>query len=243
MDFANSQDFLEHLNFKLGEPTARGLNTLVPVTPEPISTNKLALGLSMAQDEEQAFLKARQLNPNHQRTLHGWEYPDGMRPQPRNAAEYQRAYELAASLSKGDLAKLIGGYGGERGDKPTGAAGLELATDALYNASYGIDTLTGAPLNYKQNAGHLYDFAKHGQGPTRPEQARVNKVTQEFDGMQKLNLLDETLEDVAAARLYSQNPEAMEALLAELPSSSRESKGWNPELNTMKANARRWHMM
>ncbi len=242
MDFANSQDFLEHLNFRLGEPTARGLNTLVPVTPEAINTTKLALGLSMAQEEEQAFLKAKQLDPNHQRTLHGWEYSEGMPPQPRNPAEYQRAYELAASLSKSDLAKLIGGYGGERGDKPTGAAGLELATDALYNASYGIDTLTGAPLNYKQNAGHLYDFAKHGQGPTRPEQARVNKVTQEFDGMQKLDILDNTLEDVAAARLYADHPEEMEALLAELPSSNRESKGWKPELDTMRNNAKRWHM-
>jgi hypothetical protein len=242
VDFAYSQDFLEHLNFKLGQPTARGLNTLVPVTPEPINTTKLALGLSMAQEEEQAFLKARQLNPSHQRTLHGWEYPEGMRPQPKNPAEYQRAYELAASLSKSDVAKLIGGYGGERGDKPTGAQGLELATDALYNASYGIDTLTGAPLNYKQNAGHLYDFAKHGQGPTRPEQARVNKVTQEFDGMQKLNLLDETIEDVNAAQLYANHPEEMEALLNELPSSSRESKGWKPELDKMRANASRWHM-
>ncbi len=243
MDFANSQDFLEHLNFKLGEPTATGLNTLVSVIPEPISTKKLALGFSMAQDEEQAYLRAKQLNPNHQRILHGWVYPEGMRPQPKNAAEYQRAYELAASLHKDHLAKLIGGYGGKRGKKPTGSVGLELAADALYNASYGIDTLTGAPLNYKQNAGHLYDFAKHGQGPTRPEQERVNTVTQAYDGMKKLTLLDETLEDVAAARLYAQNPEAMEALLAELPSSNREYEGWNPELDAMKANARRWHMM
>ena len=63
MDFANSQDFLEHLNFKLGEPTARGLNTLVPVTPEAINTTKLALGLSMAQDEEQAFFKSKAIKP------------------------------------------------------------------------------------------------------------------------------------------------------------------------------------
>ena len=241
--FANSEDFLEHLNFKLGERTATGLNTLVAVTPDPINTNKLLLGLQMAADEEIHYQRQRQLNPNYERQLHGWVYPDGGKPLPRNAAEYQRAYDLANSLSSNDVAKLIGGYGGVRGNKPTGRAAVELAADALYNASYGIDTLTGAPLNYKQNAGHLLDFAKHGQGPTRPEQARVNKAFQEYEGLDKLNIADDVAEKVRAASLYAKNPEAVTALLQSLPSSSRESKGWQPEIDAMARDARRYRML
>lgn len=241
--FANSEDFLEHLNFKLGEPTARGLNTLEAVEPEPINTKKLLLGLQMAADEETHYQRQKQVNPDYQRQLHGWVYPEGGSPLPRNAAEYQRAYEICASLAATDVAKLIGGYGGERGNKPTGTAAVELAADALYNASYGIDTLTGAPLNYKHNAGHLLDFAKHGQGPTRPEQARVNKAFQEYEGLDKLNIADDVIEKVRAACLYAENPEQVTQLLQSLPSSSRESKGWQPELDAMKRNARRYQMM
>ena len=240
--FANSADFLEHLNFALGKPTPRGLNTLVPISPSSISANKIALGLQMAQDEEEYYLRQKQLNPDYKRQLHGWIYEEGQPPQPRNPREYQRAYDLANSLSSTDVAKLIGGFGGERGEKPTGQAGVELAADALYNASYGIDTLTGAPLNYKQNAGHILDFKTHGQGPTRPEQARVNKLFQATSGLDKLNLAEASLDDLGTAELYARHPEEMEQLLSELPSSNRERSGWQPELKAMRSNAKRWHL-
>ena len=161
-------------------------------------------------------------------------------PIPTNPVEYERAYELAKSLRSEDLAKLIGGYGGKRGNKPTGEKGIELAADALYNASYGIDTLTGAPLNYKQNAGHLLDFAKHGQGPTRPGQDRVNKVFQEYDGIDKIMMIEDTLDAIGTAELYAKNPAAM--LLLELPSSRRETKGWEPELKKCVIKCKRWHL-
>ena len=241
--FANSSDFLEHLNFALGEPTARGLNTLVAIEPDPINTKKLAAGFQMAIDEEEHFLRQKQQDPAYTRQLHGWRYDVGPTPMPVNPREYERAYDLAKSLSSKDVAKLIGGYGGERGNKPTGEAAIEEAADTLYNASYGIDTLTGAPLNYKQNAGHLLDFKNHGQGQTRPEQDRVNKTFQEADGMRKLLLAEQAIEDIRAAELYAQNPAAMEQLLSELPSSNRETKGWQPELNAMRNNAKRYHLM
>ena len=57
--FANSSDFLEHLNFALGEPTAKGLNTLVAIEPDPINTRKLAAGFQMAMDEEEYFLRQK----------------------------------------------------------------------------------------------------------------------------------------------------------------------------------------
>ena len=239
-EFAN--EFLEHLNFALGEPTATGLNTLVAINPEPINTKKLAMGIQMAMDEEEHYLRQKQKDPNYRRQLHGWRNDLGNTPIPTNPVEYERAYELAKSLSSEDLAKLIGGYGGKRGNKPTGEKGIELAADALYNASYGIDTLTGAPLNYKQNAGHLLDFAKHGQGPTRPEQDRVNKVFQEYDGIDKIIMGEDTLDAIGTAELYAKNPAAMIKLLSELPSSRRETKGWEPELKAMRKNANRWHM-
>ena len=241
--FAYANDFLEHLNFALGGPTARGLNTLVAVDPGQINTNKLLKGFEMASEEEMQYQRARQQDPSHQRQLIGWTYLDGAPPMPRNPREYERAYALASSLSSKDLNKLLGGYGGERGNAPSGQAAIEEAADTLYNASYGIDTLTGAPLNYKHNAGHLAAFKNHGQGQTRPEQARVNKTTQESEGMEKLLLIDDTVEAIKAAELYARHPREMEALLAELPSSKREAKGWNPELNAMRGNAKRWQMM
>lgn len=241
--FAYANDFLEHLNFALGEPTARGLNTLVAVDPGQINTHKLLKGFEMASEEEMQYQRARQADPSYQRQLTGWIYADGLPPIPRNPAEYERALKICASLSSKDLGKLLGGYGGERGAKPTGQAAIEEAADTLYNASYGIDTLTNAPLDYKHNAGHLAAFATHGQGQTRPEQARVNKTTQESEGMEKLLLIDDTIEDIKAARLYANHPQEMETLLAELPSSNRETKGWNPELTAMRGNAKRWHMM
>ena len=241
--FANSSDFLEHLNFALGEPTARGLNTLVAIEPDPINTRKLAMGLRMAADEEEHFLRQKQKDPAYTRQLHGWRYDVGDTPMPANPSEYQRAFDLANSLSSKDVAKLLGGYGGERGNKPTGTAAIEEAADVLYNASYGIDTLTGAPLNYKHNAGHLMAFKEHGHGQTRPEQDRVNKALQAAEGLQKLTLIDDLEEQVAAAELYAKNPAAVTELLESLPSSNRETKGWNPELNAMRTNAKRWHMM
>jgi hypothetical protein len=240
--FANSADFLEHLNFALGEPTAKGLNTLVAIEPSPINAKKIALGLQMANDEEEHYMRKVQADPSYKRQLHGWVYEDGQPPHPKSSTEYQRAYDLANSLSAKDVAKLIGGYGGERGEKPTGAAGVELAADALYNASYGIDTLTGAPLNYKSNAGHIFDFKTHGQGPTRAEQARVNKLFQASSGLEKLNLGEKSLDDLATAELYARHPEAMEKLLTELPSSNRETSGWEPELKAMRSNAKRWNL-
>ena len=236
-------EFLEHLNYKLGPKTKTGLNTLVRIEPDEINAHKLKLGLAMAADEELHFMRQRQKNPNYQRQLHGWVYEEGLPPLPANATEYQRAYDLANSLSSTEVAKLIGGYGGIRGNKPTGAEGVELAANALYNASYGIDVLTGAPLNYKQNAGHLYDFHTHGQGPTRPEQDRVNKVFQETDGLEKLLLEEKTQDEIDTALLYSQHPKEMDALLKELPSSKRETSGWNPERSKMIENAKRWHFL
>jgi hypothetical protein len=241
--FANSSDFLEHLNFALGEPSATGLNTLVKVKPDPINTRKLAMGLRMAAEEEEHFLRKKQQDPSYSRQLHGWRYDVGDTPMPVNPSEYQRAYDLASSLSQTDAGKLLGGYGGKRGNKPSGAAAIEEAADVLYNASYGIDTLTGAPLNYKHNAGHLMAFKEHGHGQTRPEQGRVNKALQAAEGLQKLILIDDLEEQVAAAELYAKNPAVMEQLLSELPSSNRETKGWNPELNAMRSNAKRWHML
>ena len=69
MKFANSQDFLEHLNFALGEPTARGLNTLVAVEPDAINTKKLAAGFQMAMDEEEHFLRQKQKDPAYSQTV------------------------------------------------------------------------------------------------------------------------------------------------------------------------------
>ena len=241
--FAYSGDFLEHLNYALGEPTARGLNTLVAIDPDPIDPVKLKAGFEGAMAEEEHFLKQKQQNPNHKRELHGWRYDLGNTPMPVNPSEWNRAYAIAESLDKKSLGKLIGGYGGKRGNAPTGELAVEMAADTLYNASYGIDVLTGAPLNYKHNAGHLLDFKNHGQGQTRPEQARVNKTLQEYDGMEKLLLAEKTLDDIATAKLYAKHPEAMTELLQSLPSSSRETQGWNPELNAMKANAERWNMI
>ena len=241
--YAASDAFLEHLNFKLGNPTATGLNTLVATDPGQVNARKLDIGLKMASDEELHYQRAKQKDANYQRQLHAWVYTDDAPAIPREMATYQQAYDLAASLDAKNVAKLIGGYGGIRGNKPTGKTGVELAADALYNASFGIDTLTGAPLDYKHNAGHLLDFNNHGQGPTRAEQSRVNKVTQDFDGMHKLMLIDDTRDDLKNAQMYAAAPEAMEELLLnELGSSRRESDGWSPELNKMKADALRWHL-
>ncbi len=241
--FAYANDFLEHLNLALGEPTATGLNTLVAIKPEEISPRKLDLGLKMAVDEELDYQREKQANPNFKRELQHWRTVDGVTV-PTESAQWNQAYELAASLVTGNkgLSRLIGGYGNERGNAPTGDRGLEIAANALYDASFGIDGLTGAPLNYKHNAGHLLDFNTHGDGATRPEQARVNKVAQAFDGIEKMDLLEDAREDLAAAVLYSKNPQVITQLLSELPSSKRETKGWNPELNAMKKNAKRWHI-
>ena len=241
--FANSEDFLEVLNLALGEPTPRGLNTLVSIAPEPISAKKLQQGLRAASDEEIAFQRAKQQDPNAKRQLHGWIYSDDAPPVPRNPAEWQRAYDLAASLKTGPggLSKLLGGYGGERGAAPTGKDAVEMAADYLYNASYGFDTLTGAPLNYKADAGHLNAFALHGNGQVRPEQQRVNRATQDSEGMEKLLRLDESIDAVGTADLYRRYPAEMEQLLSELPSSNRETKGWQPELNKMRADQQKYH--
>jgi hypothetical protein len=239
--FANSEDFLEHLNFVLSEkPNTRGQYELIPADPGKVNPNKLRMGLQMAMDEEEEFLRAKQADPAAVRQLHGWVDVDGVSV-PRNTAEYARALELADSLSGTSRGKLIGGFGGERGKTPTGETARDLAASALYNASYGIDTLTGSPLDYKQNAGHLFAFAGHGQGPTRAEQARVNKVTRAAEGMEKLNLLQDTLEDLSTAELYARHPEEMEQLLSELPSKGART-GWNPELKAMRSNAKRWHL-
>lgn len=202
------------------------------------------MGLQMAADEEMYYQRQRQKDPNYQRQLIGWIYEDGMAPIPRNPKEYERAYNIANSLKKEDLNKIArGGYGGERGNAPSGEKAVELAADTIYNASYGIDVLTGAPLNYKNNAGHVQAFANYGQGVTRPEQSRVNKALQEFEGMKKLLLAEKTIDDVNTAKLFAQYPEEMTALLNELPSSNRETSGWNPELKEMQKNAKRWQML
>ena len=57
-----------------------------------------------------------------------------------------------------------------------------------------------------------------------------------------MDLLEDARENLAAAVLYAKNPQAVTQLLTELPSSKRETKGWNPELNAMKKNAKRWHI-
>ena len=133
---------------------------------------------------------------------------------------------------------------GERGNKPTGITAVEEAANTLYNASYGIDTLTGAPLNYKQNAGHLLDFKNHGQGQTRPEQDRVNKAFQEADGMRKLLLAEQKLEEIKAAELYSKNIQLRwnSCCLSYLAVIVK-VKGWQPELNAMRKSAKRYHLM
>ena len=230
------------LNFALGPQTARGKNTLVAIDPTPLSAKHLQQGLQAAADEELHYQRAKQADPSYERQLHGWNYVDGL-ALPANSAEYGRARELAESLDANSLAKLVGGYGGERGNKPTGAKALELATDALYNASYGIDTLTGARLNYKQNAGHVHAFKNHGEGVTRPEQARVNKATQAAEGLEKLMVIDEAQDSLRAAELYAKDPVAFEQMLSELPHTKREHRGWNPELNKVKADAVRFHLV
>ena len=242
-NLSNTGDFLKPLNFKLGPQTSTGLNTLVAVDPGRIDVNKLRMGLQNAMDEELYYQRQIQKDPNYQRTLHGWIYEEGLPPIPRNLDEYARAEDVVRSLSIKDVKKLVGGYGGIRGEIPSGDAARLLATDTLYNASYGIDTLTGAPLDYVQNAGHLLDFHAHGQGPTRPEQERVNTITQNYDGMHKLLLLEKAMDDLATAELYAKNPAAMKTLLNELPSSKMERSGWNPELKEMDSNAKRWHLL
>ena len=213
------------------------------IDPEPINAKKLQMGLQAAADEEIAYQKAKQQDPNTKRQLHGWIYTDDAPPVPRNPAEWQRAYDLAASLKTGPggLNKLLGGYGGERGAAPTGKEAVEMAADYLYNASYGFDTLTGAPLNYKSDAGHLNAFKLHGNGQVRPEQQRVNRATQASEGMEKLLMLDENIDAIGVADLYRRFPKEMEELLSELPSSKRETKGWQPELNKMRADQKRYH--
>ena len=219
------------LNFKLGPTNKDGKHTLIAIAPTKLSPVHLNQGLQAAIDEELFYQKAVQANPDYQRQLHGWNYVEGMPPMPANQSEYDRANVLAKSLSDTALNSLVGGFGKERGKQPVGAQRLELATDALYNASYGIDTLTAARLNYKQNAGHLNAFANHGQGATRPEQSRVNKAARETEGLEKLNALENAQEALATAVLYNKHPEAMDELFSELPHSRRESAGWEPERN------------
>jgi hypothetical protein len=241
--FAYANDFLEHLNLALGKPTATGLNTLVSIEPDEINPRKLDLGFKMAVEEELDYQRKKQADPNYKRELKNWKTVDGVTV-PTELAQWNQAYELAASLvqSKKGLDRLVGGYGNDRGNAPRGDRALEIAANTLYNASFGIDSLTGAPLNYKYHAGHVLDFNNHGHGETRPEQARVNTVAQDFGGITKMDLLEDAQENLAAAVLYAKNPEAVTTLLNELPSSKRETKGWTPELNAMKANAKRWHI-
>ena len=235
--FANSEDFLEVLNLALGPQTPRGLNTLVDIEPLPVNVNSIISALEEGGRQEEYTLKQRQLNPNYQRQLHGWNYDDTGRAYPKNDAEYARAYELAASLDSKSLGKLLGGYGGERGNAPTGPAGVEAAADYLYNASYGFDTLTGGPLNNLVNAGHIEAFNKHGSGAVRPEQEKVNKRLGDKEGLDKLLYEDDAIDKLRTAQLYAKYPEEMTALLGELPHSKRQHKGWNPELKEMRQTA------
>ena len=57
-----------------------------------------------------------------------------------------------------------------------------------------------------------------------------------------MNILDDNLERLAAASLYAKYPKDMTKLLEWLPSSSRETKGWSPQLNKMIADCERWHI-
>ena len=201
----------------------------------------MMFGFKMSSEEELDYQRKKQANPHYKRELLHWKTVDGVSV-PTDPAQWTQAYELAASLNKTNLRKLIGGYGGERGSVFMDNKALDLAADTLYNASFGIDVLTGAPLDFKHNAGHLYAFNKHGNGLTRPEQDKVNKVVKHFDGIKKLNILDDNLERLAAASLYAKHPKDMTKLLEWLPSSSRETKGWSPQLNKMIADCERWHI-
>lgn len=221
---------LDNLSIILDGNTSSGLVKLRRLEGDEPTPHQTRVGFQQAAAEERRYKRTGK------REFFNMNYSSG-KPVPRNPQVFEACLEFAKTLDYKAKEYLVGGYGGERGPRPSGEALTYAAAETIYHGSYGVDTMTQAPMpGLKWDSGHSFAFATNdGHSPMRPEMTKVNNALQHKEEKDKLDHIDKVQRKMNIAEAYVNDPEGVTQALM----STNLAKGatYAPELREIREDA------
>jgi len=221
---------LENLSIILDGITSSGKVKLKKLAGDEPTPHQSRVGFQQAAAEERRYKRTGK------REFFNMDYSSG-KPVPRNPQVFEACLEFAKTLNRKAKESLVGGYGGERGPRPSGNALSYAAAETIYHGSYGVDTMTQAPMpGLKWDSGHSFAWATNdGHSPMRPEIKKVNSALQDKDEGSKLDHIEEVQHRINIAEAYANDPEGVTQALMSI--NLARGATFEPELREIRKNA------
>ena len=221
---------LENLSIILNGLTDNGLVKLKKLKGDEPTPHQIRVGLQQAGAEERRYKRTGK------REFFNMDYSSG-KPVPRNPQVFEACLDFAKTLDYNAKCDLVGGYGGKRGPRPSGDALTYEAATTIYHGSYGVDTMTQAPMpGVRWESGHSFAFATNeGHSPMRPEMKKVNGAFQHKEEEDKLDHIEEVQHRMNVAEAYVNDPEGVTQALMSI--NLKNGATYEPELDEMHKNA------